>query len=60
MSWKGMSVKQKRLDVNIFTISGFYKLRTIFGRLQFINTEDKVWKGLEQGVDIGAQQGHCH
>lgn len=55
MPWKGLSVNQKRLDVNIFiTISGLYKLRTVFGRFQFINTEDKVCKGLEQGVDKGS------
>lgn len=51
MPWKGLSVNQKRLDINIFIISGLDKLRTVFGRFQFINTEDKVCKGLEQGVD---------
>lgn len=51
MPWKGLSVNQKRLGVNIFIISGLDKLRTVFGRFQFINTEDKVCKGLEQGVD---------
>lgn len=45
MPWKGLSVREKRMDVNILAISKFDKLWTVLGRFQIKNTEGEVMFG---------------